>query len=218
MKLEHDQSLIRREYAALKVTELKPDAVDAVLHDHVREFFAGHQVDVITQKDLPFETTPLQRCLPRFHVLRVAPGSTFGLWVYVSAGAWEVTADERQQHGLSEFVLSGPEHGTHLETLAMISHYHADPAHRLGPGHTVPIGRPWIPHASCDHLLISLPYPWGRDLEVCALGDDHIHLWWLLPITERERAFIAEEGLEALEQRFDDCAIEWWEPDRPSVV
>jgi hypothetical protein len=47
-------------------------------------------------------------------------------------------------------------------------------------------------------MLVSLPYPFGRPLEVCCLGDEHIHVFWLLPITRAERAFKAREGLEAL--------------------
>jgi len=41
---------------------------------------------------------------------------------------------------------------------------------------------------------------------------------WLLPITEAERDFKAEHGPEALEQRFDDAAIDYWEPARASVA
>jgi hypothetical protein len=195
------------------------EQVKTALRTHVSAFFDRHRVDELELDDLPFDPIPLRRSLPNTSILRVAPGPKFGLWVYITSGAWSATRDERDEHGLSEFVLSA-EHddALHLETLCMTTSYHADPKHRLGPGHTVPIGRPWIDGADADHLLISLPYPWGRDLEVCALGDDHIHLFWLLPITKAERDFKADCGLEALEEKFDAAAIEWWKPERQSVV
>jgi hypothetical protein len=65
---------------------------------------------------------------------------------------------------------------------------------------------------------VSLPYPFGPDLEVCDFADWHLHVLWLLPITAAERAFKVREGVEALEQRFDACALEYWVPDRASVV
>jgi hypothetical protein len=41
---------------------------------------------------------------------------------------------------------------------------------------------------------------------------------WLLPITGPEKDYAVTHGLEALEQLFDSNAIEYWAPDRPSVV
>jgi hypothetical protein len=55
-------------------------------------------------------------------------------------------------------------------------------------------------------------------LEVCNFRDWHLHVLWLLPITKAERELKVKEGLEALEQRFDACALEYWIPDRASVV
>ena len=103
----------------------------------------------------------------------------------------------------------------------MAAHYHCNPeddSYRLDHGHTVPIGEPWLPGSACDHLLVSLPYPFGPELEMCHWDGGHARLLWLLPITEAERDFMGDRGLEALEQRFDDAAIRYWEADRPSVV
>jgi hypothetical protein len=65
---------------------------------------------------------------------------------------------------------------------------------------------------------VSLPYPFGEELEVCNFPDGHLHVRWLLPITATEREFKVREGLEALEQRFDACALEYWSPTRASVL
>jgi hypothetical protein len=67
-------------------------------------------------------------------------------------------------------------------------------------------------------MLVSLPYPFGPELEICNLNDRHIHLLWLLPITEDERDFKVEHGQEALEQLFDESRLEYWRDDRESVV
>jgi hypothetical protein len=124
------------------------------------------------------------------------------------------------EHGL-EFLLIAPDEAErHVLSIAMNAYYHANPdvSFRLDHGHTVPIGEPWSPGSPCDHMLVSLPYPLGPDFEVCEWDGGHARLLWLLPITEAERDFKAEHGLEALEQRFDDAALEYWDAARASVV
>jgi hypothetical protein len=207
------------------VAEQTREQITEVLRTHVRSFFEGRRVEELELEDLPFDTEPLRRVLPRLRVLSIEPVGNEGEWVYTTLGTWEITAGEREQHGLQEFVLAASEHrDVHLQILGMVAHYHADPAERLGVGHTFPIGRPWVESSQCDHLLVSRPYPWGPKFEICPLGDDHVHFLWLLPITKAERDFKAEtdqrgeNGLEELEQRFDAAAMEWWRPDRPSVV
>jgi hypothetical protein len=101
----------------------------------------------------------------------------------------------------------------------MVAYYHGGPPEqRLDHGHTVPIGEPWVEGSACDHFLVSLPYPFGPDLERCKWDSGHARLLWLLPITTTERDFKAEHGLEALEQRLEKAAIHYWEPDRPAVA
>ena len=186
-------------------------AFDA-LHDHVRGFFEGHGVDV-----LHHDAGPLRRRVPNLHILRVRPGVRINLWTYVTAGVWEAT--QENGHGL-EFLLAAPfDDAAHVEHLAMCAFYHAGPPEqRLDVGHTVPIGEPWLDESASDHLLVSLPYPYGPDLEVCAWEGGHARLLWLLPITKAEGEYKAANGLEALEARFDEQGIHFWDPERPSVA
>jgi len=79
----------------------------------------------------------------------------------------------------------------------MTAYYHR--GGKLGLGHTLPIGEPWLPGSRCDRLLASLPYPWGPELQTCHVGDRHVDFLWLLPITRQERDFKVANGLEALE-------------------
>jgi hypothetical protein len=161
---------------------------------------------------------PIHSRVPGFHVLRLSPGKDEHGWLYVTAGGWEAT--QQHGHGL-EFVLWAPEESDrHVETLAMTSYYHAEGgSFALDLGHTVPIGWPWLPDSACDHLLVSLPYPWGPSLEVCELPEDgHIRVLWLLPITKAERDFKRANGLEALESRLEEAGIFPTDPHRASVV
>lgn len=175
----------------------------------MRRFFDGQQVEAFT-----WSAGPILTVNPHFRALRVAPAKRGGLWQYVSVGGWAAT--ETQGRGL-EFVISTlTETPRAIELLAMVVYYHR--TGHLGLGHTLPIGEPWLPESACDHLLVSLPYPFGPDLQTCHIGDLHVDVLWLLPITQDERDFKAAHGLEALEQRFDESALQYWDIRRKSVV
>lgn len=64
----------------------------------------------------------------------------------------------------------------------MVASFHADERYRLSIGQTVDIGRPWIEGSSADHLLVSLPYPYGPGLEHCEAAGRHVQVLWLVPI------------------------------------
>jgi Suppressor of fused protein (SUFU) len=56
------------------------------------------------------------------------------------------------------------------------------------------------------------------DFEMCHWEHGHARILWLLPITESERDFRTAHGLEALEQRFDDARLQYWDARRSAVV
>jgi hypothetical protein len=184
------------------------------LRDHLKAFFDGHDTDCVG--GVP---GPIERAIPGFRIFRVGPGPRFPGWAYVSSGCWSVTADEQDGHGL-EFVLMAYENDRqHLETITMNAYYHAGlPHHRLGHGHVVPIGRPWFRDSACDRCLVSSPYPFGHDFEVCSWDQGHARILWLLPITPAERDVWRDQGMEALETLFDQAGIDFANPGRPSVV
>jgi hypothetical protein len=180
---------------------------NAFIRQHLRGFFARH-----TCEEHQWTLGPAVDELPRLRVAEFAPGPKTGLWVYATIGAWEARDDPRL-----EFLIAAPERDQrHVELATMAAWYHG--SRGLGVGHTLPIGEPWLPGATCDFFLVSLPYPFGPELEVCNLSDGHLHVLWLLPITAAEREFKVREGVEALEQRFDACALEYWVRDRASAV
>lgn len=152
---------------------------------------------------------------PRFVVLRFEPSPTRRLWTYATCGMSQVQDDAR----VEAFLLSPVETQAHVELLAMLASFHRADA-KLGLGHTVNLGRPWLPGSACDHGVLSLPYTEGPSVEdilddaqgVVAKG------YWLLPITRAEREFKKAHGLEALEQLFESQQFNYLNPDRASVV
>jgi len=176
---------------------------------HYKEFFEGHDFEMLS-----WELGPIKEVVPGFQVIRFAPGPKINMWVYCSVGASEI---EHSDSGLHEFVVVSPVESNRLvEMLAMVTYYHSN--HNLGFGHTLPIGEPWLEGSSCENWLISLPYPFGEALEILPLNNIHAHVAWLLPITNAERDFKVQYDLEALEQKFDDAELEYWEIQRDSVV
>ena len=154
--------------------------------------------------------------VPALRVLSLTPPE--GGRLYATDGVWAAT--QTDGHGL-EFVLHAPtaDDGVHVETLTMVAYYHATGGtYTLDDGHTVPIGRPWVSGSACDHLLVSLPFPWGPDLENGTVEGGRVRVLWLLPITGAEKVFRHEHGLEALEQRLEDAAIVPTDPHRRCVV
>jgi hypothetical protein len=180
-----------------------------VIEEHVRQFFAGHEIE-----EERWTLGRICETVSGLFVLRIAPGPRIDLWTYLTVGASTI---EPADTGLLEFFILAPrEDLRHVELLTMVADYHK--SRHLGWGHTLPIGEPWLRGSACDHLIISTPYPFGAEFEICNFDDGHAHLFWLLPITEAERDFKAEYGIEALEQRFEDAELEYWDVGRASIV
>jgi hypothetical protein len=100
----------------------------------------------------------------------------------------------------------------------MLANFHADERYRLDVGSVVNIGDPWMPGSQCDHLLVSVPYPYGPKLEWMKFPDICVRFLWALPITPREAAFAELNGCEALEQKFDAARVDYLNSFRSSIV
>ncbi len=160
---------------------------------------------------------PIQKTLPNFRVIRIEPLDASDPWVYVSHGAWEV--DAGVEYRMEFFIMSPYETPRQVETLAMLANYHADSRYHLNLGRSVRIGRGWLEESICDHFLVSLPYPYGNELEDCQVAKDLlVKYFWLLPITTAENEYLRRRGLEALEQKFDEIELDFLNPIRRSIV
>ncbi|MFD7066557.1 suppressor of fused domain protein [Streptomyces sp. NPDC059913] len=192
------------------VREARLSAVEAV-ESHVRAFFEGHSVEVVVC-DLGADR---REAVADLRVLVVGPGPRGDSWAYVTAGCW--AAREKDGHGL-EFVMTAHVRDQRfIDLMAMTAAYHCG-GRQLDLEHSMPIGEPWVPGSTCDHLLISLPYLHGPDLEHCPLPGGHARILWALPVTAAEIDFRRHEGHEALERLFDDAEIIPADPFRASVV
>ncbi|MGI8806587.1 MAG: suppressor of fused domain protein [Acidimicrobiales bacterium] len=181
---------------------------DAVRH-HLEGFWPDNP-----QEEFAWTLGPIGEPLPGFRVRRIAPVKPTDPWVYVTVGASGATDGD----GAEFFILSPSESPRHVETLAMVASFHADARYRLAIGRTVNIGRPWIEGAAADHLLVSLPYPYGPTLEHCGALGRHVQVLWLVPITETEARYVGERGLEALEQLLEQSDVDVISPVRRSLV
>lgn len=189
---------------------MKREVVYPALLEHLRRFFKGHR-----RHEYAVKRSRTRRVPSRFRVIRVAPGPKHELHLYLSLGAWEI---DHSPHDRREFFLitDQPEMRA-IELLATAAHQHRTSA--LSVGDTFPLGSGWLVGSECDHMLVSLPYPFGPELEVCSLGEEaQVRLLWLLPITEAEKRFREEHGLEALEQRFEQARVNYAFAWRRSLV
>jgi hypothetical protein len=155
--------------------------------------------------------------LPDLQVVKVAPTSPDGMWIFATIGAWRAT--ETEPRSLEFVSVAKSDDASVILRTAITAYYHAGPAeNRLGVGHTFPIGEGWVDGSPLEAVLVSLPYLWGPRLEHCQLTDRHIQVLWLLPIYETEREFGKAHGLESLEQRFERAPIDYLDHFRPAVA
>jgi hypothetical protein len=181
----------------------------ACLRDHLVGFFRGHEIKVKS-----WDSGAIQTTSPGFQVAAISPGPRIGLHGTVSLGTFPPHGDNAR---LREFILlSSSYEERNLEIVAMVSHYHS--TRGLDTGHSLGIGQSWLPGSNLDSILISTPYPLGPEFEQCRCGEQLTKVLWLLPITARERQYKKEQGLAALEAKFDEIRLAYWDRERTSAV
>lgn len=155
------------------------DDVCGALEEHVRRFFAGRTIEVIT-----WPAGPIQEQNPHFRVLRVEPTSS---------------ADVRP----TDYVSVGlGRNGRRLRT--GVRGLHSVRRRPSGGGaRNDGVLQPWRAvrvraHAACRRALASgfgvrpppgqPPYPFGTELQTSHVGDRDVEFLWLLPITPAKAA------------------------------
>lgn len=185
-------------------------AIDDAVRRHYSNFWSGRDCE-----EFEWTAGPIGGRLPAFRVRRIAPGNRSDPWVYASVGTRQATDGKDSKEF---FILSSTESPSHVETLAMVAYYHSDSKHQLAIGSTMNIGRPWMDDATPDHLLVSLPYPYGPALEHCDADGTHVQVLWLVPITASEASCRHERGLEALKQLLETDGVDVLNPRRFSLM
>lgn len=160
-----------------------------------------------------FSAGPIHELPAGFSVLKAAPYGERQTWTYATCGMSPLD----DQFPIELHMFSPRESREIVELLYVTAHYH-NTGSKLGLWHTVNFGRPWLDSSICDHGLISLPYLDGPSLENMTVGLTTVRVYWLIPISAAEVAFKIQEGVEALEQRFEQADFEYLNPNRSSVV
>ena len=174
---------------------------------HFKTFFEGHDCGLMT-----WNKGPMNDIIPEFQVIKFSPGKRCDQWVYCSVGASKINNEISDRYEF--FVVSPVDTKRMVQMLAMVTYFHSQ--HGLEYTNTVPIGEPWLEGALCDNWLVSLPYSFDQSLELIPINRTRVAC--LIPISSSEREYIAENGLEALEQQFDKVKLKYWEVNRDSVV
>lgn len=186
-----------------------PD-LESALRAHLAKTFSGQAITTLRVDTLG----RLDHAAPDFCVLEVAPSPDGAVWIYVTCGTSRIQHPDTER---LEFLTVSSERSARVaELLTMTAYYHA--TETLGLHHLFGLGEPWVEGSSLTAGYISLPYPWGQELELFDHGEQQVKVYWLMPIHEDERALARREGSEALEQRFEDTEIAYWDLRRRSVV
>ena len=193
---------------------MKPDQIQAIqgqIYDHLDQRFERCPKDL-----LRLTGKPVAARLPELRICAIQPDveNPLSPWVYTTLGLWQGAADSGTGH---EYMIISPvADARHIDSLATLAMAELD--RKLQPGDTVALGSGWRAGSNCDHLLITVPYPYGPMMEECASHPVRIRLLWAMPITGSEAAFVAKHGLEALEDRFEAQNVDFTQIVRASVA
>ena len=167
----------------------------------------------VAPQGCPFFAGPIHQLPREFAVLKLPPREDRKMWTYATC----CMSQPDDPKSIELHMFSPYESEDIVELLFATAHYHITAA-RLDLGHSVNFGRPWLDGSNCQHGLISLPYLDGPLLENLTVGSSVAKFYWLIPISASEVAFKKQNGVEALEQRFEDSGFDYLNPQRESVV
>jgi hypothetical protein len=88
-------------------------------------------------------------------------------------------------------------------------------------GHTAALGAvlPRVLAGSpLEHVVLTPPFAYEELGGVEPEGGPSVHWLHAVPISESERRFVLDHGFDALEDRFAEAEMEYWNLDRPSLA
>jgi hypothetical protein len=171
-------------------------------HEFMTEGIKAHYIrnwgDVFNV--LHLDRGPMLKVGEEFSILEFPPRKERGFWTYATCGLSVLAPDVR----IELHLFSGGRDESIVELLTAVAHYHISSSHKLDLWHTVNFGRPWQHNSKCSFGLISLPYLDGPLLEdMLNEKEIRVKFYWLIPITESEKGFKQDHGIEALEHLFE---------------
>jgi hypothetical protein len=186
--------------------------IDAV-RAHAARVFPGQSLET-----LRWDEGGVVENLPEFAVVRVAPpiGVPGAAWIHLTAGA--SVAPMEDGYGLEFVLLTPAPEKRAAKLLAMVANLHADERYPLSLGQTLEVGHGWLPGASADHLLVTLPTFFEPELEWLSDRTRNIRFIWLVPITRAEAGFARKHGHEPLQEKLGAAGADVAALVRTSVV
>lgn len=168
----------------------------------------------IKGRRLHLDKGPVDKLHPEFFVLEFAPNARHDMFCYCTVG---MSADRLDDNLIELFVYSAKADDLLTELLTVCASFHRNVL-PLNLNHTVNIGQAWLENSKCDHGLISAPYLDGPDLALFEYNGSEIFCNWFIPITKKERDFKIENGIEQLEQLFEDNELNYLDPNRNCLL
>ena len=157
---------------------------------------------------------PHEKLHPEFYILEFSPNQIHEFWIYCTIG---MSADYSEENLVELFIFSPRQEVTIAELLTITASYHRNVL-PLNLHHTVNIGQPWLDNSKCGYGFISLPYLDGEELEIAQIAEKTVNCYWLIPITEKERNYKIDHGVEALEQLFEEKQLDYLNPERSDLT
>ena len=148
-----------------------------------------------------------------FCILEYPPSTTRNGWTYSTCGIGKYSDKSK----IEFHMISSDQNHLIGEILTYLAYYHLTKS-PLGLGHTIPFGIKLTSVSVCDYGFISLPYLDGPRLEDFIVGDENVKCYWMIPITENERKYKSQNGVEALEELFDSPDFDFDDLSRKSLI
>jgi Suppressor of fused protein (SUFU) len=141
-----------------------------------------------------------------------------GVAVYATLGSSRYTIPDRATEHRVEFVLGlEPEQDDVAGPLAALGLYSQREGVALNHGDTVPADKPLWPGTDMARFLITRPRPdFLSAIEVA--GGVHVEFLSAIPMYESERAFKAEQGVDALITYWKQNDVPFWSSERYEAV
>jgi len=157
---------------------------------------------------------PLFDFCPDFSVLEFPPFGSRTNYTYATCGLSTCNVSPQ----LEFHMFSSIRNQSIANLLASVAYYHAENNGNLGLWHSINFGEPWQGESLATYGLISLPYLDGPKFERGKFNSKEVSFYWIVPITEREKDYKKERGVEALEQIFEASNFDYSNANRPSLI
>lgn len=161
-----------------------------------------------------FDKGPIHKLSPNFRVLVYGPTLYRNMWCYATC---DMGIGRNSDQHIELHIFSAKQDYSLVELLTSAAYYHKKNC-EIGLNDTVFFGKSWQDNSICSYGLISLPYLDGPDLENYVLGNQSMKFYWLIPITNEELEYKKKYGAEALEDMFEKSGLEYFNPNRKSII